>query len=87
MEDVNDLISRQDAVDALDKLDYTPGEWAVKGLTMCKDAIKAVPSAEPDVPDENVGDLIRRQDAIDAVCMDGCGLCREAIEQIGGGND
>lgn len=31
--------------------------------------------------------LIRRQDAIDAVCMDGCGLCREVIEQIGGKND
>jgi hypothetical protein len=27
-------------------------------------------------------DQIRRQDAIDAVCMDGCGLCREVIEQI-----
>lgn len=32
-------------------------------------------------------DLIRRQDAIDAVCMGGCGLCKEAIEQIGGKND
>ena len=32
-------------------------------------------------------DMIHRQDAIDAVCMDGCGLCRDAIEQIGGGND
>ena len=32
-------------------------------------------------------DCIHRQDAIDVVCMDGCGLCREAIEQIGGGND
>ena len=32
-------------------------------------------------------DCIHRQDAIDVVCMDGCGLCREVIEQIGGGND
>lgn len=32
-------------------------------------------------------DCIYRQDAIDAVCMDGCGLCKEVIEQIGGGND
>lgn len=32
-------------------------------------------------------DCIHRQDAIDVVCMDGCGLCKEAIEQIGGGND
>lgn len=43
---MSDLIDRQAAVDALDKLDYTPGEWVIKGLTMCKDVIKAVPSAE-----------------------------------------
>ena len=45
---VGDMISRQEAVDALDKLDYTPGEWAIKGLTMCKDAIKNLHSAQPE---------------------------------------
>lgn len=44
---VKDCISRQAALDALDRLEYTPGEWATNGLTMCKDAIKALPSAQP----------------------------------------
>ena len=43
---MDDLISRQAAIEALDHMDYMPGEWAVKGLTMCKDAIKALPSAQ-----------------------------------------
>lgn len=42
-----DLISRRDAIDALDNIDYTPGEWVIEGMTMCKDAIKCLPSAEP----------------------------------------
>lgn len=58
-------------------------EYAL-GWKACIEWMKTLPSAQPDVPDKNVGDMIRRQDAIDAVCMDGCGLCREAIEQIGG---
>ena len=44
-----DLISRQVAIDALDHMDYMPGEWAVKGLTMCKEIIKGLPSAQPEI--------------------------------------
>ena len=56
---MTDLIDRQAALDALNRLEYTPGEWATNGLTMCKDAIKALPSAT----DTNVGgtDNISRQ--------------------------
>lgn len=32
-------------------------------------------------------DMIRRQDAVNAVCMDGCGLCKDVIEQIGKSED
>lgn len=42
----DDLISKTAAIDALDRLEYTPGEWATSGLTMCKDAIKELPSAQ-----------------------------------------
>ena len=64
---MDDLISRQAAINALDRLEYTRGEWATNGLTMCKDAIKALPSAQPDVPDTNVGDMISREAAIEAM--------------------
>ena len=61
---MDDTISRAAAIDALNRLEYTPGEWATNGLTMCKDAIKALPSAT----DTNVGgNLIDRQAAIDAL--------------------
>ena len=46
----DDTISRQAAIDALDRLEYTPGEWATNGLTMCKDAIKALPTAQRWIP-------------------------------------
>ena len=42
-------ISLNAAIDALDHLEYTPGEWATNGLTMCKDAIKALPSAQTEL--------------------------------------
>lgn len=45
----DDLISRKAAIEALDHMDYMPGEWAVNGLTMCKDAIKALPSTQPEI--------------------------------------
>ena len=48
---MDDMISRQAAIDALDRLEYTPGEWATSGLTMCKDAIKELPSAQPGCED------------------------------------
>ena len=43
-----DTISRKAAIDALDHMDYMPGEWAVKGLTMCKEIIKGLPPAQPE---------------------------------------
>ncbi len=46
---MSDPIDRQAALDALNRLEYTPGEWATNGLTMCKDAIKALPSAQPEI--------------------------------------
>lgn len=39
-------IKRKDAIDALNNMDYTPGEWVVSGLTMCKDAIGNIPAAD-----------------------------------------
>ena len=44
-----DTISRQAAIDTLTNLDYTPGEWATKGLSLCKDAIKAISSAHSEI--------------------------------------
>ena len=44
---MDDTISRAAALDALDRLEYTPGEWATNGLAMCKDVIKALPPAQP----------------------------------------
>ena len=66
----DDLISRKAAIDALDHMDYMPGEWAVKGLTMCKEIIKGLPSAQPETHEKRTKthacDCISRQDAIDA---------------------
>lgn len=45
----DDTISRAAAIDALDRLEYTPGEWATSGLTMCKDAIKELPPTQPNM--------------------------------------
>ena len=78
----DDLISRKAAIDALDHMDYMPGEWAVKGLTMCKEIIKGLPSAQPETHEERTEthacDLISRQAAIELVkdvcdaIMSGC---------------
>ena len=46
---MSDLISRQVAIEALDNLDYMPGEWAIRGLTMCKEAIRDLPSVQPEI--------------------------------------
>lgn len=64
-------------------------KYHCKKYSDASDALGMAISAleKQDVSEINVGDMISRQDAIDAVCMDGCGLCREVIEQIGGGND
>ena len=46
---MSDLIERQVAIEALDNLDYMPGEWIVRGLTICKEAIRDLPSAQPEI--------------------------------------
>lgn len=43
---MDDLISRQEAIDALNRLCLYPGEWAVNGLDFCKDAIANLPSID-----------------------------------------
>ena len=60
---MDDLISRQAAIDALDT-----GLWGVEwDKALATAMLKDLPSAQPDVPDTNVGDLISRQAAIDAL--------------------
>lgn len=54
---MSDLIDRQAAIDAL----------KIAELGCEVEAIEALPSADPDVPDTNVGDMISRQAAIDAI--------------------
>ena len=62
---MNDFISRQAAIDALDgKIEITgrTNAEAVKGyVRLVKDRLERLPSAQPDVPDTNVGDCISRQ--------------------------
>lgn len=43
---MGDLISRQEAIDALNRLCPYPGEWSVYGLDLCKDAIANLPSID-----------------------------------------
>ena len=60
---MDDLISRQAAIDELDK-----GAWGVEwDKTLAKTMIESLPSAQQDVPDINVGDMVSRQAAIDAL--------------------
>ena len=43
---MDDHISRRAAIKALANMDYTPGEWSVKGLSLCMDVIKGLPSID-----------------------------------------
>ena len=83
---MDDLIRRQDAIDAC-----LNGFCAC--VSDCVDEIEKLPSAELNVPDINVGDMINRQDAIDILnkldVSDGvgissvaCYLQEEAIRSI-----
>jgi len=56
---MDDLISRQAAID----LTWKDPSYSdpLNVLTEVRDGIKALPSAQPDVPDTNVGDTISRQ--------------------------
>ena len=80
---MNDLISRQAAIDAV--INTEPVVFDVKSLEphqKTKDVINAlneVPSVKPDVPDTNVGELINRQAAINAICEHGTDLERRGI--------
>ena len=60
---MKDLISRQAAIDAVDKLSDEP----IGYLEAAIDALVDLPSAQPDVPDTNVGDMISRQSALQAI--------------------
>ena len=68
---MDDLIKRQDAIDAC-----LNGFCAC--VSDCVDEIEKLPSAELNVPDINVGDMINRQDAIDILnkldVSDGVGI-------------
>lgn len=39
-------IRRENAIIALETLDYSPGEWCVCGLSLCEQAILGVPSED-----------------------------------------
>ena len=67
---MNDLISRQAAIDALLEKGqrskrYRLGDIWELNFDEIREAIATVPSAQPDVPDTNVGDTISRQAAIE----------------------
>ncbi len=66
---MSDLIDRQAAIEALNKLSESTYEVNY-GVVDCDDAIgeiEQLPPAQPDVPDINVGDTISRAKAIDAI--------------------
>lgn len=68
---MNDLISRQAAIDVADSADYTglPVEDVKKVTDEVVKEIKQLPSAQPNVHDlQKDADYISRQAAIDAVC-------------------
>ena len=76
---MSDLISRQDAVNALDKrFDDVPMELTTEILLLRKDLREVIPSAQPetisDTADylklQNSNDTISRQAAIDALCAE-----------------
>ena len=64
---MDDSISRQAAIDALDKIfpTYPMKNDFAQGLTcgaaLATEYIKQLPSAQPNVPDTNVGGIISRQ--------------------------
>lgn len=65
----NRAISLNAALDAADSIierDMSGNNDVVKAMTAWKEYIKALPSAQPDVPDTNVGDMISRQAALNS---------------------
>ena len=71
---MNDLISRKQAIDALDKrFDDVPTELTAEILQLRRDLRELPSSVQPDVPDTNVGDTISRQAAIDRLIEYGYG--------------
>jgi len=66
---MKDTIYRQDAIDAI-HCDITVtgrqnAELVAATIGTFADRIKALPSAQPDVPDTNVGDMISRQNLME----------------------
>lgn len=43
---LDEVITKRAAIDALNHLSLYPGEWAVNGLSLCKDAIANLPSID-----------------------------------------
>ena len=74
---MDDLISRQAAIDAIDRLDIPEDMCVFEILSHIELEIGNLPSAQPEilacgegelnVPDTNVGDTISRRAAIDAL--------------------
>lgn len=58
---MKDPIERQEAIDAICKSECGSGFCGIPCPEV--NALKALPSAQPDVPDTNVGDIISRQAA------------------------
>lgn len=75
---MNDLISRQAAIDAIDEYDFEFPNYMERFVTELRDAMKAdlkndidaLPPAQPEIMREGepMNDLISRQAAIDASC-------------------
>ena len=59
----------KDAIDVLEKSRFPGAPYVDTGIRIALREIKALPSAQPDVPDTNVGDLISRQDALKPFCI------------------
>jgi len=63
---MRDLISRQAAIDAINKAFERVFAWD-RTSPLGDKVLENVPSAQPDVPDTNVGDCISRQAAINVI--------------------
>ena len=76
---MDDLISRQAAIDAVKELclHYTPTKSVRHPhIDFVVEELERLPSAQPDVPVTNVGDMVSRQQAIDAVQVVRCKDCK-----------
>ena len=94
---MNDLISRQAAIDAaIDAADDWDGGYSLSRADMIERAINNLPSAQPDVSDINVGDINKFIDGLEEIFADirerngddiVCGLCEFDGAYIGESGD